>query len=437
MTAMHRMIVRTLVTNSGTSVLGLMNAILLSRWLGPAGRGEIAAAFLWPGLLIYLGSMGLIISTMYFSSQPRAHVPLILNNSIALGLLLGALAAAFGFFAMPWLLRSQSPSVVSASRWYVLVIPVSLLAQFGLGVLQGRLHLKAVNWLNTIIPSGYLLGTIVLMYTGKLVLINVVALHLVLNLLVLVFTFVALARFGFYPGIKTDTALAKSMLGYGAKLHVGQLSGYANLNLDQALIAAFLPPAALGFYVVAVSSAGISLMLSSAVQTVTTPAIAREESLEAQRKLFERAFNRYWWLSLLLMLALGVCLPIVIPAVYGPSFRSSIAPAEVLLLGTLFMGARLLLSGGAIALGDPWLVSKASLLALPVTVLLLCLLLPTWGLMGAALASTLAYFVELAVVVYGCRRKHAISLSNLFRLRLDSSAAAPIQSGLARLAERS
>src|SRR5881394_3494000 len=117
---MRRMILRTLVTNSGTSVLGLINAILLSRWLGPAGRGEIAAALLWPGLLIYLGSMGLILSTMYFSSLPGANVPVVLGNSIWLGVLLSAFAAAVGLFAMPWLLHSQSLAVVSASRWYLL-----------------------------------------------------------------------------------------------------------------------------------------------------------------------------------------------------------------------------------------------------------------------------------------------------------------------------
>ena len=432
---MRRMIIRTLATNSGTSVLGLMNAILLSRWLGAAGRGEIAAAFLWPGLLIYLGSMGLIISTMYFSSQPRANVSVVLNNAIVLGLLLGALAAAFGFFAMPWLLHSQSASVVAASRWYVLVIPISLLAQCGLSILQGRLQLKAVNWLNTIIPSGYLLGTIILMSTGKLVLINVVILHLVLNLVVLVSTFSALVKLRFSPGLETDTRLARSMLGYGAKLHVGQLSGFANLNLDQALIAAWLPPAALGFYVVAVSTAGISLMLSSAVQTVAMPSIAREENPEARRRIFERAFNRYWWLSLVFVLALAVAFPILIPVVYGQGFRSSVAPAEVLLIGAFFMGARLLLSGGAVALGDPWVASKASLVALPVTVLLLCLLLPTLGLMGAALASALAYFVEFVVVVFGLRRKHEVSLASLFRLRFDGSES-PMQSPLARLAER-
>ena len=416
---MRRLIIRTLVTNSGTSVLGLINAILLSRWLGPAGRGEIAAALLWPGLLIYLASFGLILSTMYFSSLPGAKVPVVLANSVWLGVLLSAFAVTIGLLAMPWLLHSQSAAVVSASRWYLLVIPLSMLSQFGISVLQGRLRLKALNWLNTIIPTGYLFGTIVLMGLGKLVLINIVQLHLCLNLLVLICTFVSLARCGIYPSSKMDRGLASSMLAYGAKVHVGQVSGFANLNLDQTLIAAWLPPAALGLYVVAVTSAGIVQMFSTAVQTVAMPTIARQETAEARRAVFERVFSRYWLLSILLFLALAVVLPVAIPRIYGEAFRPSLLPAEILLIGALFMGARTVLTSGAAALGDPWLVSKASLIALPVTLVLLYLLLPPLGLIGAAVASTAAYFAELAVVVFDSYRRHGISPRNLFQLRLN------------------
>jgi O-antigen/teichoic acid export membrane protein len=49
---------------------------------------------------------------------------------------------------------------------------------------------------------------------------------------------------------------------------------------------------------------------------------------------------------------------------------------------------------------------------------LLYLLLPRFGLMGAAIASAAAYFAELSLVVYGLRRKHSISPANLFRFRI-------------------
>jgi O-antigen/teichoic acid export membrane protein len=329
---LRSLILRTLIVNCGINALGLVNSILLSHWLGPVGRGEIAAAMLWPGLLIYLSSMGLIVSSMYFSSVPDAKPRVVLNNAILMGLLLSGIALPLAFLALPILLKSQSAYVISASRAYLIVIPLSLITQFGMGVLQGRLRLVELNWLRVIIPTGYLVGTIVLMAMGRLTLIHILVLHVGLSVVALVSTLAVLIRAGIRPGVQTDAGLAKQMLSYGAKVHVGQVSGLANVNLDQVLMAAWLPPAYLGLYVVAVSSAGLSQMLSQAVQTVTMPGIAREASDTERGTILQSVFRRYWLLSLGIMLAMAVTLPLLIPIIFGRAFSPAIWPAEVLLL---------------------------------------------------------------------------------------------------------
>ncbi|MDX6577442.1 MAG: hypothetical protein QOE96_3395 [Blastocatellia bacterium] len=409
------LILRTLIVNCGINALGLINSILLSHWLGPVGRGEIAAAMLWPGLLIYLSSMGLIVSSMYFSSVPDARPRVVLNNAILMGLLLSGVALPLAFIALPILLKSQSAYVISASRAYLIVIPLSLITQFGMGVLQGRLRLVELNWLRVIIPTGYLAGTIVLMAMGRLTLIHILILHMGLSVVALVSTLAVLSRAGIRPGVQTDAGLAKQMLSYGAKVHVGQVSGLANVSLDQVLMAAWLPPAYLGLYVVAVSSAGLSQMLAQAVQTVTMPGIAREPSDTQRGTILQSVFRRYWLLSLGIMLAMALVLPLLIPIIFGRAFAPAIWPAEILLLASCFKGAEQVLGGGAGASGNPWLGSKASLVALLVTMGLLYALLRRIGIMGAAIATAAAYLAELTVVIYGLRRTHSISPGSLFR----------------------
>jgi O-antigen/teichoic acid export membrane protein len=256
------------------------------------------------------------------------------------------------------------------------------------------------------------------MTAGKLILINIIWLHLGLSTLVVLSAMLTLAAIGIRPAPTADPQLGRQMVAYGAKFQVGQFFGSANLTMDQVLIAAWLPPAALGFYVVAVSAATLSQILSRAVQTVATPEIAQRDNPEARIQRLQQVFNGYWGLSILVMIGMAALLPIVIPVVYGAAFRGAIVPAEILLLASLFMGAKHVLSGGAVALGDPWLISKANVAALPVTVGLLLVLLPVWGPMGAALASSAAYSVELGVLIYGLRRRHAISTAGLFRLDL-------------------
>jgi O-antigen/teichoic acid export membrane protein len=119
------------------------------------------------------------------------------------------------------------------------------------------------------------------------------------------------------------------------------------------------------------------------------------------------------------MIAMAVMLPALIPMVFGAAFRSAVLPAEITLFASLFKGAQQVLGGGAAALGSPMLGSKANLSALGITVILLYLLVPRLGIVGAALSTAAAYLVELAVVIYGLHCTHLISPLNLFRVRAN------------------
>jgi O-antigen/teichoic acid export membrane protein len=225
-----------------------------------------------------------------------------------------------------------------------------------------------------------------------------------------------LFKAGILPTSRLDLALGKEMLKYGVKVNAGDISGMANQSLDQALMAAWLPPVYLGLYVVAVTSAGVSQLFSGAVRMVATPSIAQRESTSERAAVLQGVFRRYWLLSFLISVAVSILLPILIPMLFGVRFRPAIWPAEVLLLGTFLGGAREVLTGGAQALGDPWLGSRAQLGALVVTVALLYFLLPRLGIMGAAIATSAACGVQLLIVVAGLHRSHAISVASLFRI---------------------
>ena len=410
------LIVRTLLTNFGITGFGLVNSIMLSRWLGPAGRGEVAAALLWPTLLVYLSSFGLIVAILYFAALPESKPQTLFANGLWMGLAQGAIGIGVGFIALPWLLGSQSESVIGASRLFLLVIPISLITQYGGSVLQGQMRLAAFNVLRLILPGGYLLGTVVLIASGRLTVLNIILLQLLLNATVLVATLIALLKSRVFLSTAVEGSLGKQMLKYGAKVHIGGVSALANSSLDQVLMAALLPSSSLGLYVAAVGAATVGQVFSQAVRMVSTPSITQRVSVEERTAVLEGVFRRFWILSLPVAVVLALILPFGIPIVFGAAFKSAIWASEILLIGSLLLGAREVLAGGANALGDPWLGSKAQLWALGATVVLLCALLPVLGILGAALASTAANALQLGVVLYGLRTSHSIRSAALFRI---------------------
>ena len=414
-TALRSPTVRTFLVNALVLGLGLLSGVQLARWMGPAGRGELAAAWLWPMLLMYLASMGIIQSVVYFAALPDANPGRVLGTALACAGVQSAAAMAVGYVVLPVLLAKQAPHVVADGRAYLWVIPVSLVSQYGIGVLQARLHFTAFNWIRLLIPVGYVVAVLALERGGALTASSALRAQLWLNVAVLGATAAALWRtgaVGAWRELRPDRALAGRMLRYGAKVQAGGIPQTANLRMDQALLAAWFPPAQLGLYVAAVSAAGVGDVLSTAVRTVATPAIAQQGAAAGARTL-QTTFRKYVAVSVVGTLALGAVLPFAIPFVYGPAFRGAVPAAMVLVVAGLCLGAKHVLAGGAQALGDPWLASRSEIIGALVTAACLPLLLPRLGIMGAALATLAAYATQLVVVLVGLSRTHAIWVSSL------------------------
>ena len=221
-------------------------------------------------------------------------------------------------------------------------------------------------------------------------------------------------------GFSLDWDEMKRMLHFGNRAHLGAVAEFSNKRLDQALIAAWFPPAQLGLYVVAVNSTSVMLTLAQAMKITVLPQLARERERDRQTRALLDVFRRYWTLSLVASPVFALVLYWAIPLVYGEAYQGATWPALILVLGSLLFGAKDILSTGAKAIGDPWIGSKAELIALIVTLVLLVATIPTIGIVGAALTSVIAYSVSFLVVVRGISRATDLSSSRLLTLKLNS-----------------
>ena len=66
---MKRAVLLTGGTQIGTQAIGLLTGILVTRWLGPDGRGQLAVIISWPSMLAYLGNLGLPVALTYAAAR--------------------------------------------------------------------------------------------------------------------------------------------------------------------------------------------------------------------------------------------------------------------------------------------------------------------------------------------------------------------------------
>jgi len=424
------LIASSFMCNLGIILMGLLNSMLLSRWLLPSGRGELAAAMLWPTLLTYLGSLGLIDATTYFTATRHGESGTILSNSMAFAWAQSAVVIPIGYFALPYLLAGQEQMVVDSSRVFLLVIPLSLMTQYALSSLQGNMLISLVNALRAIIPTGYLGATLLFQTLGVLSPRSLVIAMLILNGVTLLISLLILRRARIPLGTSFEPGLCREMIKYGLKVQSGTFAQVTNLRLDQVVMVSYLSPRELGLYVTAANAAGVSQCLSQAIRTVAVPRIAGNDDPMSRLAELSKSIRLLAALGAIAFPALALLLYFGIPHLLGVEYQGAVWVAEVLLVSNIILGFKDVLMGGAQALGHPWLGSSIELLSLVVTIPLLWAFLPRFGMMGAAAASVASCGLSLIVLI--------IVIMNLMRMYTRGiTAAHGIVGGLLPIEDRS
>lgn len=179
------------------------------------------------------------------------------------------------------------------------------------------------------------------------------------------------------------------ILGASLQYFGGQVAEALSYRLDQALAIVFLGASGAGFYSIAATIGMLPSTLGLAVSAATFNEVARSPMLDGKPNL---AAVRVAFIAALPATCIAVAFsPLVIPFVFGEEFRPAVLATVVALVGSQF----LVLSQGAasllIAQGKGWKLSIAQLTGLVIGILLLSTLGPTFGVVGASVASSLGF----------------------------------------------
>jgi O-antigen/teichoic acid export membrane protein len=147
----------------------------------------------------------------------------------------------------------------------------------------------------------------------------------------------------------------------------------------------------LGKYVVAVAMASTVGPIYTTLAIVALPQVTRQPDAAAGG----RESVRYFQLGVLvggpLLLLAALLMPWLLPLLFGDQYPGAVLPAQILMIAALSQGTDIVLSNCLRGLGRPGLPAIGEGAGVLVTVVLLFVLLPLLGAVGAALTSLLAY----------------------------------------------
>jgi O-antigen/teichoic acid export membrane protein len=392
--------------------LNIVSGVVTARALGPAGRGELAAVLLWPGLLAFLGGLGTADAVVYFTAGATGREREISATALAVALVQSAALVLVGYALMPVVLGHYGHHAVDAAWLYLAWIPLSLMELAAMAMLQGKLRFTAFNLLRLSLVVGMLSGLAGLYFLRQITVTNVVLAYLLANVLTLLLALWSIGAHG-WLGFRPTSGLARSMVAYGLKSHSGNIAGIANERGDQAVIAGFLQPVSLGLYSAANSVSSPIGLIGSSVSLVIFPVVAGAASLDAKRLAFTRFVKVTVAISLVTALALFGLTPYLIGLFFGAPFLPAAPAAQVLVVGAVILSTSRVVGYGLRALNRPLVPGLAELIALVTTLIGLAVLLPLLGIVGAAVASLLAYATSLTYLAWYCKRALGMPLHTM------------------------
>ncbi len=388
----RRQVGATLFSQVAALFLIVANAAIIARVLGPAGKGAYTLATLAPTVLGLLLGLGLGVANAFFAGSRRFTVAQLTRNSTGFALL----ASAAGLMAVAVLARSGLlarllPGVpITVATLALTIFPLALFTGFLTSTLQGIGRIYAVNVVTLgqalanllltmafVLLLGWGLPGAVLAFAGAAAVALLIAAHLL-----------RADGGAYHPAL--ESAVLRPALSFGLRGYIGNVLQFFNYRLDAFLVNAFLGPAGVGIYSVSVSLAEMLWYLPNAVSFVIFPRAARTRPKE-MNAFTPRVFRATLGLTALGGLALALLGPALIRLIYGPAFASAFLPLLALLPGVVLLGGAKVLTNEIAGRGHPLYNSLASALGLVLTVGLDLYLIPRWGVLGAAVASSIAY----------------------------------------------
>ncbi len=411
----------TFVSQITIFIFAFITHIILARVLGPADRGTYALIILIPSILGLVGTVGIEISNVYYTAQKKYKLSDIVSNS-----LISSIGIGLGIILLFWLVSTtnafqnflKANNINPLHLWLaVCIVPIGFLYKFLHKILLGREEIVKYNGMGifqSILQLGLVAAFLIVLgygLFGAVLSYVLTAIGVVLVVLILVNK---IERVSF----AVNWTLLKDSVRYGVKGYLGNVVQFLNYRLDMFLVAYFLDVTAVGYYAIAVVVAEKLWIIPQSMATVLFPRVSGIEEAQAN-KLTPRISRHSFFIALIMAILILILVKPFIYFLFGPRFLPSIKPLMILLPSIVAFSIVKVLASDLSGRGKPEFNALASCVSLAVNIPLNLLLIPRFGIAGAAFATTVAYILATLVTIVAFTRISKVAWTDTVWIKAD------------------
>jgi O-antigen/teichoic acid export membrane protein len=371
--------------------------ILTARALAPQGRGELSAMIMWPIFLANAMTLG-IPNALRFNLRKKTLAP---SNLVGAALLLSItsniLAAAVAALLMPRILHLYSRSVVMYAQFFLINAPVCILVQLCRATFEASENFEASTRSQWLVPSLNLVGLVILALFHSYTPVAAGFVYVFGSLPVILWMVTQLWR-KYQPALNQLKAASRALLAYGIRSYGIDLCTTLSLYVDQTLAVGMLGAEAMGTYVVALS---LSRMLSMTIQA-SVVMVLFPKAVGRSKEEIVGITGRAARVTLICTSSVAAVLfmfgPTILRLLYGRAYMGATPVLRVVLIEVVLASLTGVLAQAAMALGRPGIVTLLQSIGLALTVPFMFILVPHFGLLGAAYALLMSTFCRFIFI---------------------------------------
>jgi len=400
----------TIVTKFFLIGLGLLVSVVISRILGPVGRGEYALALTVGAIGIQLLNFGLPASNIYYVAKDRTLLSTLVSNSIVVSFIFATVLVCicWGVFLICPAVAPISGILLLLSLIYVpLGLAYSLLQNLLLGIQEVRRY-------NLLEIAAKILGAglLVLLIVVKIVNVETVFTTSIIVLCAGTAWILWWLKSHFDIIYSPSWVLFRQNLSYGIKPYVASLFALISTRADLILINSFRGPEFVGYYSIASTIADLPSMVIVTIGSILFPKLSFKDDVMEKLRATKQTAIYSCIIMTMIIIALELIGRYLITGLYGKAFLPAVPILQWLLLGLIPLPFTNAYAQLLAAEGNSFYYPVAWAVALMAKVLISYYLLASGALEYLGLGNFVVYVIVLVVTIKALEVKRGVTTRN-------------------------
>tara|TARA_B100002052_G_scaffold269425_1_gene268819 strand:+ start:13126 stop:14421 length:1296 start_codon:yes stop_codon:yes gene_type:complete len=409
-------IIQTLATKILLVFITFLISYVVIKLVGAAGQGQITTLLTSCLLISSIFFMSIGSGLIYYSNHENdisGYYSVTFFLSIILTLFLLILLFLCKDFFVEKFLKLNNP--------YFFDVALVLIAALNLGKLSNsisRANHNSMLYNGAIFSEKFLYFIIILIFWLKGINVSVfqiiyfLLLALIISHLIVIIRYINLLSF-----LKIKFRRIKNIFLFSLKGHIGVIIQKLNLKFDIILLSYLFSSNIVGYYSISVLFSYIVLYIPDSIAVFLYPKLSKIKNFDEKLELTLK-INRITFLTVLIISFFIILFGrIILTSFYGKEFEISYIPLTILLIGSILFTLVKIITKLSTADGNPAVGSRISFIGIMVNIPLLIILVPKYQIIGAAIATSVSYFLMSMYALYWLvKRSKKITFEKLFIL---------------------